>query len=131
MAPFAAIESATVLSRYQLVRQLAQGRSGAVWLARDGSLSREVAAKIMDPQAADSPEALGRFKREAMAVARLGSSNAVQIFDYGVEQGCPVIVMELLKGEDMGSLLAHKGRLDPILVARIVSGVGRALTMAH
>ena len=88
--------STIIGGRYELQRELARGGMGSVWVAKDRKLRRAVAIKVMVPMWADSTDATTRFEREAMAVAQLQSPHVVQIFDYGIEEGCPYIVMELL-----------------------------------
>src|SRR5688572_16720476 len=97
--------------RYELVRELARGGMGSVWLCQDKKLRRNVAIKLMVPLWAASSDARSRFEREAMAVAQLKSSHVVQVFDYGVQEDCPYIVMELLEGEDLRTRLQREHRL--------------------
>src|SRR6476469_4840157 len=85
--------------KYRLVRKLGQGGMGSVWLADHLALKSPVAIKIVAPQIANHPDALARFLREAQSAASLRSPHVVQIFDYGVDQGVPYIVMELREGE--------------------------------
>ena len=69
--------------RYRLEHQVGQGGMGAVWVAEDEKLHRWVAVKLLGPACAKSRSARERFEREAMALARLRSTNVVQVFDYG------------------------------------------------
>src|SRR5271166_5273323 len=101
-----------VAGKYRLERILARGGMGAIWVARDERLSRGVAVKFMEPELVRSPVARARFEREARAAARLASQHVVQVFDHGVDDGAPFIVMELLKGEDLASRLKREGRLS-------------------
>src|SRR2546421_10996652 len=89
-------EGRVIAGRYSLVRQLARGGMGAVWIARHLQLDSQVAIKFMTEQAATSPEHLMRFEREAKACAALKSPHIIQIHDYGVEDKTPYMVMELL-----------------------------------
>src|SRR3970282_1859913 len=87
--------------RYRLVALLGRGGMGSVWRAEHLSLSSPVAIKLIENQAAQSPEAQARFLREAQAAAALRSPHVVQVLDHGVDQGVPFIVMELLEGESL------------------------------
>ncbi|MFZ6184203.1 serine/threonine-protein kinase [Nannocystis pusilla] len=125
-------EAGTIVAgRYRLGRVLAQGGMGSIWVARHLQLDVDVALKFMAPELADSTELRARFEREAKAAALLKSPHAVQVHDYGIEDGAPYIVMELLEGEDLASRLARERRLSLAATRRIVEDVGKALRRAH
>jgi hypothetical protein len=104
---------------------------GTVWLARQLSLDTPCALKFLHGDAASSPDLRARFEREAKAAALLRSPNVVQIFDHGVWENVPFIVMELLEGEDLRSRLRRVRMLDARTTVRIVTHVARALAKAH
>jgi serine/threonine-protein kinase len=104
---------------------------GSVWRAEHLTLKSQVAVKLMDPSVADSAEALTRFEREALAVAELRSTHIVQIIDYGIDDGTPYIVMELLLGENLGALIRRQGRLNLRDTTHVLNQVARALAVAH
>jgi eukaryotic-like serine/threonine-protein kinase len=120
-----------IASKYRLDRPLARGGMGSVWVGRHLQLDVAVAVKFMDASFASSAEALGRFEREAKACARLKSPNIIQVHDYGVEDGTPYIVMELLEGEDLGARLNHVGRIHPAVAVPIAVQIAKALRSAH
>ncbi len=120
-----------VAGRYRLERALAQGGMGCVWVARHLQLDTEVAIKFMTPQFAASADARARFEREARTSAALRLANAVQIHDYGVEDGAPFLVMELLTGEDLQARLKREPRLSLAVTVGILAQVCRALRRAH
>ncbi len=120
-----------VAGRYRLLHELGEGGMGSVWVAYDKKLRRPVALKMLKHGYLDSGEALARFEREAMAVARLRSPNIVELHDYGIHEGAPYMVMELLEGRDLSAKLKRAGRLRLDVVARIVGQVAKALTVAH
>ena len=104
---------------------------GSVWLAEHLTLCSQVAIKLIHVDMASSPEVLGRFLREAQAAASLRSPHVVQILDHGVNEGTPYIAMELLDGESLADRLARVGRLEPTVLARIMTEIGRAIGRAH
>jgi serine/threonine-protein kinase len=104
---------------------------GAVWVASHTELEVDVAIKFMVEALAASEQGRARFKREARAAARLKSPHVTHIYDYGVENGAPYMVMELLEGEDLGQRLARLGKLDFSATMAIVDGVARGLKLAH
>jgi eukaryotic-like serine/threonine-protein kinase len=117
--------------RYRLERKLGEGGMGSVWAAHDEKLRRDVACKLVTERIHDSEKALARFEREAMSIARLRSPHIAQVYDYGVEDGSPFIIMELLEGEDLKGALARQERLAIDATARIVLQVAKALHAAH
>jgi len=120
-----------IAGRYRLTRPLASGGMGFVWVALHLQLDIDVAIKFMAPASMASAEARARFEREAKASARLQSPNVVQIYDYGIEDGRPFLVMELLRGEDLEARLRREGRLSMADTRKIVEPVCLALLRAH
>ena len=117
--------------KYTLERELARGGMGAIWVAFDSQLRRRVALKLMSPDHLASPSARSRFEREAMAIAQLQSPHVVQIHDYGVDDGAPYIVMELLEGEDLQARLGRVQRMPLPAVAALLAQAAKALGAAH
>jgi serine/threonine protein kinase len=104
---------------------------GSVWLSHDKSLDRVCALKLLDPDKLRDPEALARFEREAKTTAQIGSVNVVEVFEHGIWDGVPFIVMEFLEGEDLGAELDRSGKLRPHVAYSIVAQVARGLVRAH
>jgi hypothetical protein len=121
------------LGRYRLKRRLASGGMGDVWIAYHPGLKRDVAVKILRPEAMErSPSALARFEREARATTELVHPNTVRVFDYGTtEDGLWYYVMELLDGETLAEHVSRLGPLTPARVIHIVGQAARALGEAH
>src|SRR5262245_42432230 len=120
-----------IAGRYRLDRPLAAGGMGHVWVGWHVQLEVSIAIKFMLPELAASPDAKARFEREAKASASLRIANAVHVYDYGIEDGTPFIVMELLTGEDLKARLARQGRLTVSAALPIVQQTCRALRRAH
>jgi serine/threonine protein kinase len=126
------LSSGTVIAdRYRLERKLGAGGMGSVWLATDLSLDSTCAIKLVDPDKVGNAEVRVRFQREARAAAQIRSANVVDVFDHGLWNDMPFIVMEYLEGEDLGARLERKGRLDLRETYEIVAQVARALVRAH
>ena len=102
-----------------------------VYLARDASLGRQVAVKVLFPEFANDPSFVERFRREAKAAANLNHRNIVGIYDWGQEQGTYYIVMEYVVGRSMADVLRSTGPLSPDRAAEIASDVADALSSAH
>lgn len=92
--------------RYRLQRRLGAGGMASVWLALDERLGRHVAVKVIADTLADDERWLTRFKREARAAAGLSHPGIVQVFDYGIEDGRPYLVMEYIPGTNLAERLA-------------------------
>ena len=103
----------SVLGGYQILKELGRGGMGAVYLARQLSLNRSVALKVMRPEWARNATFVARFTREAYAAAQLSHHNIVQIFDFGEDKGTAFFSMEFIDGQTLGGLLKQKKRLDP------------------
>jgi serine/threonine-protein kinase len=120
-----------IAKRYALVRPLAQGGMGSVWIARHLDLDVDVTVKFMAPTLIASADARARFEREARVAARLESQHVVHVQDYGVEDGTPYLVMELLKGESLWARLAREGTMPLDAAARLLQQMCKALRTAH
>jgi eukaryotic-like serine/threonine-protein kinase len=105
---------------------------GDVYRATDTELGRTVAIKVLADRYAHDESVRERFKREALAAARLsGSPNTVTIFDVGESDGHPYIVMELLEGGTLEDRLKSGGAQDPSDAIRWLDQAARALDAAH
>lgn len=133
MAP----ELDAIAERYILESQISQGGMATVWQARDDVLARPVAIKILHPHLSQDEEFLARFRREALAAARLTHPNIVSIYDTGTQEdrnGDPnlqYIVMEHCSGGTLEDLLKREGALPPERVASIGRSICDALAYAH
>ena len=117
--------------RYRLIELLGEGGMATVFRATDTGLGRDVALKLLRPEYLRDPDFSSRFRQEAQAAASLSHPNVVHVYDYGEDTTGPFIVMELVDGEDLATILRRTGALSPRQVARIGSGVARALAAAH
>ncbi|EYF00220.1 protein kinase domain-containing protein [Chondromyces apiculatus] len=117
--------------KYLLERELARGGMGSIWVAFDTKLRRRVALKLMSLDQVSSTSSKERFEREAMAIAQLRNPHVIQVYDYGINDNAPYIVMELLDGEDLDSRLRKRGRLPLSTVNTILLQASRALGAAH
>jgi hypothetical protein len=122
-----------VAGRYRPVGLLGRGGMGVVYEAVDEVLGRRVAVKMLtavEGLAADN-EALERFMREARALARIDHPSVVTLYDTGVHDGTPYLVMQVLDGVSLADLVATAGPLPPAAVASVALGVTDALAAAH
>ncbi|WP_437784774.1 serine/threonine-protein kinase [Sorangium sp. So ce1097] len=119
--------------RYRVVRLLALGAMGSVYEVLHIETNRRRALKVMHAHLFQSEEMRSRFKREAQITADIESEYIVDVFDAGIDEatGMPFLVMELLRGEELGQRLKRLGRLPPGEVATIVQQTASALDRTH
>ncbi|HHE71458.1 MAG TPA: serine/threonine protein kinase, partial [Chloroflexi bacterium] len=122
----------TILNdRYRLTELIGAGGMATVYHGEDLLLERPVAVKFLREPYASDPEARQRFLHEARAAAKLDHPNVVHIYDVGVAAGGqPYIVMELVRGEDLKSLIRREAPLTVphalALIRQVCAGVGEA-----
>jgi serine/threonine-protein kinase len=122
----------TVLSgRYRLEAKLGSGGMSTVYLARDETLDRPVAVKVMHREMSEQADQLERFRQEARAVAKLSHPNVVSVIDAGEDGGHPYIVFEYVEGETLKQRIARVGALDVQEAIAYAIEVARGLTVAH
>ena len=119
-----------VAGRYRLTESLGSGGMATVWRARDELLERAVAVKTLSEGSWSNASAVARFTQEVHTVAGLDHPNIVTLFDAGVDEGVPFLVMELIEGTDLDSLLGF-GPLPIALAVSIADQVCAALEAAH
>ena len=126
--------------RYELQAQLGAGGFGSVWRARDNTLLREIAVKLIQFESdADSTAravATQRFLREAQAVAGLNHPNVVAAYDFGVQDDTAYLVMELVHGTSLAQQMARRrqqglGPMDVASVIRVAIEICSGLGAAH
>jgi serine/threonine protein kinase len=120
----------TKIDGYEILGPLGAGGMGEVYRARDGTLKRDVAIKVLPEYWSRDPERLRRFEQEAQATAALNHPNIVSIFHVGEYAGSPYIVTELLQGESLRERL----RKGPMRLREVLDhGVemARGLAAAH
>lgn len=113
-----------------LMKKLGKGAMGEVYEAKDITLGRHVAIKVMGPKIADDEQAMQDFVREARTLAALNHRNVVQVHSIGVEQKQPYIVMELVNGGRMDNYVAKDQPGDEAALLHIASDTARGLDAA-
>ncbi len=117
--------------RYLLEARIASGGMASVWRAHDEKLARTVAVKVLHSHLADDRDFRERFRREAVAAAKLSHPHIVGVFDTGADGAQVYLVMEYVPNVTLRDALAEAGRLDIGQAVAIAVKVARALDFAH
>ncbi|HEX5594368.1 MAG TPA: protein kinase [Solirubrobacterales bacterium] len=125
------MEAGTLSGRYETGERLGTGGMSSVYKATDRILERTVAVKILAEHLHDDERFVARFKREALAVAKLIHPNIVQVYDTGVDEGRHYIVMEYVEGRSGAQILQRQGPVEPDLAAEIGIQACSGLDYAH
>ena len=119
-----------IVSHYRILDKLGSGGMGVVYRARDQRLERDVAVKVLPPGSLADEQARKRFRKEALALAKLNHPNIAAVYDVGDQNGLDYLVMEYVDGDS----LAEKLRAGPLAAQQAVSFAGQlasALEEAH
>ena len=132
-----ATSEARQMGMYNVVKKLAAGGMGEVWIAGHRMLSRPAAIKVIRPEMLDSDPArteqmIRRFEQEAQATAALRSPHTVELYEFGVtDEGIFYYVMEYLEGLDVDTLMLRHGPLPAERVGYLLGQACRSLAEAH
>ena len=122
----------TLSGRYQILEVIGQGGMGVIFRARQLSIDRIVAIKMMHARASQSQDNIDRFHREAKACSRLTHPNTVRLYDFGqTTLGNLYMVMELLEGRSLRQVIADEAPISAPRVLRILMQCCASLAEAH
>jgi serine/threonine protein kinase len=129
--PPAADGEVGTLGPYRVLKELGKGGMGAVYLALDTRLERQLALKVMLPEFAADLDAKGRFLREARAAAKISHDNVVIVHEADERDGVPYIAMQFLQGYPLDQYLKQKGAPSLAHVLRIAREAALGLAAVH
>ncbi len=125
------LQAGTVLAdRYRIERLLSKGGMGAVFEATQLGLDRAVAVKMLLPTLSRDEKVQERFRREARSVAALRHPNIIQIYDYGISEHGPYIVMEFARGQNLRQTL-RSGAMEIETAVGLIEQICSAIASAH
>jgi len=127
----AARRAVQTIGGFEIISEIGRGGMGTVYKARQVSMDRLVALKVLSPKLAGNKAYVERFVREARAVARLSHANIIQGYDVGEASGYYYFAMEFVDGESLAERLAREGRLSEAEALRIAEQVAQALAHAQ
>ena len=120
-----------VEGRYRVIEVVGRGGMGVVYKVEHVRMGKMAAMKVLHKDLAEDPEIVRRFEQEAAAVSRLNHPNTVQVFDFGAAQGALYLIMELVRGQDLGHILDRDGPLPFARAAPLLGQICGALGEAH
>lgn len=127
-----ALVGRTIAGKFLIEKYLGGGAMGAVYLARQTALEKNVAVKVMHPRLAAEKNFVTRFQREAKAASRLDHVNSVRMIDFGAEpDGLLYLAMEYLEGRNLHEVIVQDWPLSKTRLVDILSQALAALAVAH
>ena len=123
--------SRVLAGRYELLEKIGEGGMAVVFKAKDRTLGRFVAVKILRPEYTQDESFIESFLRESQLVAGIVDPNIVQVYDVGQEGNIHYIVMELVEGETLSDIITREGKLDAHTVVSYGKQIASALRTAH
>jgi len=117
--------------RYRVLEVIGRGGMGVVYRVEHLRMGKVAAMKVLHRDLADDPEVIQRFEREAAAVSRLHHPHTVQVFDFGTAQGALYLIMEYVRGLDLGRIIHRDGPMPWPRAAPLFAQICGALQEAH
>ncbi|HNK45961.1 MAG TPA: serine/threonine-protein kinase [Pseudomonadota bacterium] len=121
----------TLDGQYRLDGILGEGAMGVVFRATNLAVDKAVAIKMMRKETFAEPDAVERFKREAKLWSQLNHPSIAQVFDFGLSDDMPYLVMELIEGDQLSDVLDREGPLPPLRAISVMRQLAAALEEAH
>src|SRR2546423_6453969 len=118
------------LGQYEIVALLGEGGMATVYGARQPSMQRDVAIKVVKTNLPESGDWVRRFEHEMLISASLSHPHILKIFDYGRQDDIVYLVMELISGGSLAELL-RRGPLAPEVISALLDQIASALDAAH
>jgi serine/threonine protein kinase len=118
------------IAHYRIIEKLGAGGMGEVYRARGERLGRDVAIKVLPDSFSRDPDRLRRFELEARAAGQLNRPNIVIVHDFGMHDGAPYVVQELLEGQTLREKL-NDGAISPRRAAEYGIQIAQGLAAAH
>jgi len=119
------------IGKYHIIKKIGAGGMGAVYLALDAQLNRQVALKVLPEDKAQNPTLVKRFLQEARSAATLRHENIVMVYEAGEADGIHFIALEYIDGTDVANLIDRRNTIPVKRSMDIIKQVARALDNAY
>ena len=119
------------LGQYKVISLLGKGGMATVYRARQESISRDVAVKVIKPDLAGAEMFVARFEREARTVASFSHPHILKVFDYGQYEDTVYLVIELMTGGSLSDLIEQQKALSIEMTVKMLDQISHALDYAH
>src|SRR5688572_30804068 len=118
--------------RFAILERIGEGGMGVVYKAKQLSVDRIIAIKVLGAHVSTDPSWVKRFHNEARAASRLDHPNTVRLIDFGqTKEGLLFIAMELLHGKSLRDIIDREGMIPPVRALKIISQACQSLAEAH
>jgi serine/threonine protein kinase len=124
-------DSPAKIAHYTISGRISHGGQGSVYKGCDPYTGDAIAIKVLSEQMANDPVLRMRFAQECQITRRLRHPHLIRVLDYGLDGSKPFLVMEYIKGETLGQLVASDGPLAPSRAVALITQVGKALQWVH
>ncbi|NBR05892.1 MAG: serine/threonine protein kinase [Planctomycetes bacterium] len=119
------------IGHYDLLKKIAEGGMGSIYMARNTKDKTVVAIKVMSPNYVHNPVLLKRFEQEYRVASKFNHPNLVRALEFGTENGLPFLVLEFVNGESLGVLISKQGKFEELEGIKIIAQVAKALNQVH
>lgn len=123
--------NALLADKYRVINEVGRGGMSVVYKGVQEFVDREVAIKILQSQLVSDPTSVKRFQQEAQAASLLKHENIIKMYDYGIHDGRPYIVMDFLVGESLSDIIRRDNQVECDRAIRIFIQATDALAHAH
>jgi len=117
--------------RYRVLEVIGRGGMGVVYRVEHVRMGKMAAMKVLHRDLANDPDVVARFEREATSVSKLDHPHTVQVFDFGTAGGALYLIMELIRGQDLGRIIDRDGPMPWARAAPLLAQICGALQEAH
>jgi serine/threonine protein kinase len=117
--------------RYRVLEVIGRGGMGVVYRVEHLRMGKIAAMKVLHRDLAQDPDVIGRFEREAAAISKLHHPHTVQVFDFGAAQDALYLIMEYVRGRDLGRIIERDGPMPWARAAPLLAQICGALSEAH